>query len=230
MNRLPLISMAAWVVLATSALAQTAGSGGAPQFKPLLSPGNICTTTFSYPSLERKQKAGKPYVKSPVITKRILTVGAKSASQVLLYSDQEEVFRTFRGHFILSLSSLQGPKIVQKGGEDDPGEPDFREKPFPELDWVSAAHFKGTKEINNTEYLVWQETDPIPALSKILLVDAATGLPHSFESYHVKANYAFSLDPKLAGQRVPLPPDLQAAWQRMKNDTKRYLKVELDDE
>jgi len=165
----------------------------------------------------------------PTAKKRTLAFSGSDASQETVYTDNSNTFEIFRGNFYLSLDSKSAVQIGEMGTETSPVVSDFRKIHFPELDWINETNNKGIQKINGVKYLVYEEPNNNPVLTKRLLADATTGYPLHLRTYDEIYDYSYSPKSVVAGQRIPLPQKLEEAWKKMKVDTYRYFKRKIEE-
>lgn len=205
-------------------------SGPSLKVKLRLDPGTQCVAHMRYPALER-WKARDPRAArmkmSPSPIKRIFTFSGADLSRRVEFSDRSVFDEFVRGKYYLALSSESGISIIEIGSEDDPGNLDFRGSHFPELAWVDESDNRGLRKIKGIEYLVYEEEGTSPALTRRLYVNPVTLYPALYESYDEVASYSYQPFP--AAGKIALPEKLGQAWEKVKADTKRYFKYEIQE-
>jgi len=165
----------------------------------------------------------------PTTTTRTLTFSGVDLSVLTEYSDKNTCEEFIRGKYYLAFDSKKGMRLQELGAEGDPGDLDFRKSHFPELSWVNETNNKGLRKIQGKEYLVYETDGNDPVKMRRLCVDPVTLYPVSFESFSETDLYTYSNAGVAAGQKIPMPAKLAEGWQKVKADTKRYFRQEIQE-
>lgn len=220
-----------FLFLAVAALplgAQEPSSASAPQVRLHLASGTECLTIMSYPRMEKWRLAHQHIAKEPPVTvvKRTLLYTGDDASLSSVLSNKTSRSEFFRGPYYLALDSQTGTQISERGSGDAP-DVDFRKVHFPELSWVNESHNRGIQKTPQGKCLVYEVKTASPVSQRLLHVDPETLYPVFYQSFNETMTYSYS--PATVGGRIPLPSELDHAWEKIRGDYKRYFKKDIID-
>lgn len=194
----------------------------APEDVPLkpvlvLPAGTECVATITYPPVP---EGTKPL---PMPSQRIFLFTGVDASQTTVMSNKRTFSEYVRGHYYLAWDSLTKIQLGVLGQEGIPA--DFRSVHFPELEWVNTpeAIYKGIDKRGKEPVCIYENK-----AGQRLLVSLKTALPLRLETPNETYSYSYR-DSGLKGTKVPLQPELQARWDKIKANALRYQHKQLED-
>lgn len=213
MNR----SFIAGIVFLVTAFSQAMGEEvAAPKIVLDLPPGMECQAVIQ---MSAASFGGKLPPSMPA--KRIFLFTGQDASRSIESVDGKVVTEFVRGNYLLGWDSKRGIQVEAFG--PDSGAEDFRKVHFPELQWVKDATYRGLERSGDLRFHLFENAE-----GRKLKVNPETLLPTAYESPLEKYFYTYRKTGQV-GAKIPLVPELQARWDKIKANALRYQKVRIED-
>lgn len=178
-----------------------------PLYRAELPEAVLCQVAIARPGLEQMAKAGQlPQGLPPLEVERSVTRSGGMTTVVQKFSDGKSSAAYYRDGRVLLLNTRGNPEIHTPGGET--WEADFSKTTFPELSWVKAESYKGSKDDGGQTYHHYEGQGADGQMYQ-LLVHEESLLPIRLESPHVRMLYRYR---RTAGAPPELPEALAEAW------------------